>query len=88
MTHHRRARSVTLRALSVSVWRARTQMDWRCAISIITINAIKADIGEYVGDCAVHPDLLAEAADCVCDAVAERMHERWKAIAERAPSRA
>jgi fructose 1,6-bisphosphate aldolase/phosphatase len=40
-------------------------------MSIVTISAIKADIGGYVGHCAVHPDLLAEAAHRVRDAVAE-----------------
>ena len=40
-------------------------------MSIVTISAIKADIGGYVGHSAVHPDLLAEAQRRVGDAVAK-----------------
>ena len=31
-------------------------------MSIVTISAIKADIGGYVGHSAVHPDLLSQGA--------------------------
>ena len=40
-------------------------------MSVVTISAIKADIGGYVGHSAVHPDLLAEAEARVREAVAE-----------------
>ena len=30
-------------------------------MSVVTISAIKADVGGYVGHSAVHPELLAEA---------------------------
>jgi fructose 1,6-bisphosphatase len=45
--------------------------DWRCATSVITISAIKADIGGYVGHSAVAPELLDEAQGRVCAAVKE-----------------
>jgi fructose 1,6-bisphosphate aldolase/phosphatase len=40
-------------------------------MTILTISAIKADIGGYVGHSAVHPDLLVEAQRRVHDAVAQ-----------------
>ena len=62
--------------------------------SIVTISAIKADVGGFVGHSAVHPDLLSQAQRRVGEAVAERllidgavdscgddvdlMHERWE----------
>jgi fructose 1,6-bisphosphate aldolase/phosphatase len=38
-------------------------------VSVITVSAIKADTGGYVGHCAVHPEMLAEAQRRVGDAV-------------------
>lgn len=40
-------------------------------MSIVTISAIKADIGGYVGHSAVHPGLLSQAQRRVGEAVAE-----------------
>ena len=40
-------------------------------MSIVTISAIKADIGGYVGHSAGHPDLLSQAQRRVGEAVAE-----------------
>jgi fructose 1,6-bisphosphate aldolase/phosphatase len=40
-------------------------------MSIVTISAIKADIGGYVGHSAVHPDLLEEAKRRVGEAIAQ-----------------
>ena len=40
-------------------------------MSVVTVSAINADIGGYVGHSAVHPDLLAEAQRRVGDAVAQ-----------------
>jgi fructose 1,6-bisphosphate aldolase/phosphatase len=40
-------------------------------MSVVTISAIKADIGGYVGHSDVHPDLLAEAQRRVGAAVAK-----------------
>lgn len=37
---------------------------------VVTISAIKADIGGYVGHCEVHPDLLHEAKRCLGEAIA------------------
>ena len=38
-------------------------------MSVITISAIKADIGGYVGHSAIHPDLMAEARRRVAGAI-------------------
>jgi len=35
--------------------------DWRFTINIVTISAIKADVGRFVGHSDVHPDLLKRA---------------------------
>src|SRR5665213_553688 len=40
-------------------------------MSIVTISAIKADIGGYVGHSAVHPDLLEEAKRRVGEAIVQ-----------------
>jgi len=40
-------------------------------MSVLTISAIKADIGGYVGHSAVHPDLLSEARRLVVEAMAQ-----------------
>ena len=40
-------------------------------MSVLTISAIKADIGGYVGHSAVHPDLLEGAQRRVAGAIAE-----------------
>ena len=40
-------------------------------MSIVTISAIKADIGGYVGHSAVHPDLLSQAQRRVGESVTE-----------------
>ncbi|MGZ6618015.1 MAG: fructose-1,6-bisphosphate aldolase/phosphatase, partial [Solirubrobacteraceae bacterium] len=40
-------------------------------MSIVTISAIKADVGGYVGHSAVHPDLLSQAQRRVGEAVAD-----------------
>lgn len=42
-------------------------------MSEVTISAIKADIGGYVGHGAVHPDLLSAAERRVRDAVADEL---------------
>ena len=42
-------------------------------MSVVTISAINADIGGYVGDSGVHPDLLAEAERGVGDASAPEL---------------
>lgn len=41
------------------------------AVSVVTISAIKADVGGWVGHSAVHPEMLVEAERRVGDAVAE-----------------
>ena len=80
---------------------AGTAKDWRSTTSIVTISAIKADVGGFVGHSAVHPDLLSQAQRRVGEAVAERllidgavdscgddvdlMHERWEHIDIPAP---
>jgi len=38
-------------------------------MSVVTISAIKADVGGYVGHSAVHPELLDEAARRVRQAI-------------------
>ena len=42
-------------------------------MSVVTISAIKADIGGYVGHGDVHPELLAGAESLIREAVAEGM---------------
>ena len=42
-------------------------------MSVVTISAINADVGSYVGDSGVHPDLLAEAERGVGDASAPEL---------------
>ena len=37
-------------------------------MSVMTVSAITADTGGYVGHCAVHPEMLAEAQRRVGDA--------------------
>lgn len=39
-------------------------------MSSVTVSAIKADVGGYVGHCAVHPELIEEAERRVADAAA------------------
>jgi len=44
-------------------------VDGGVVVSIVTISAIKADVGGYVGHSAVHPEMLDDAARRVRDAV-------------------
>jgi hypothetical protein len=44
---------------------------WSCTMTIVTISAIKADVGGFVGHSAVHPNLLSQAQRRGGEAVAE-----------------
>jgi fructose 1,6-bisphosphate aldolase/phosphatase len=43
------------------------------AVNTVTISAIKADVGGYVGHCDVHPELLSEAARRMREAIADEL---------------
>lgn len=42
-------------------------------MNTVTISAIKADVGGYVGHCDVHPELLSEAARRMREAIADEL---------------
>jgi fructose 1,6-bisphosphatase len=60
MSPPRRRIRVLVSAVAAPATRLERRIDWRCAISVVTISAITANIGGYVAHSDVKRDMLGD----------------------------